>query len=231
MGLDLPSRQWTIESYANARSLNQLNVPRDINILYFKTEVKKYAYFGHLVKKTVFKHQTIDLGYMRSQPVMSALVDRFEAMGLANFLQYRCDWNETVIHQFYATLEISMEEERIWWTTGKKTYYATFAQFAAANELDYDFITNEQSINTVLENPLDENDYPMYYEPANIGIARSFGGTQGLRHHPAVINKIARVTFMPKSGNKDKIRGHYWNIISHVMNATESKSLHLSWIS
>ena len=39
MGLDLPSRQWTTESYANARSINQLNVPRDINILYFKTEV------------------------------------------------------------------------------------------------------------------------------------------------------------------------------------------------
>ena len=31
-----------------------------------------------------------------------------------------------------------MEEKRIWWTTGKRTYYATFAQFAAANKLDYD---------------------------------------------------------------------------------------------
>ena len=81
MGLDLPSRQWTAESYANARSVNQLNVPRDINILYFKTEVQKDAYFGHLVKKTIFKHQTIDLAYMRSQLVMSALVDKFEAMG------------------------------------------------------------------------------------------------------------------------------------------------------
>jgi len=84
--------------------------------------------------------------------------------------------------------------------------------------LDYDFITSEQSVNVVLENPLYENDYLMYYEPAHLGIARSFGGIQGLRHHPAVINKIARVTFMPKSGNKDKIRGHYWNVISHVMN-------------
>ena len=45
-----------------------------------------------------------------------------------------------------------------------------------------------------------------------------FGGTQGLRHHPAVIKKIARVIFMPKSGNKDKVRGFYWNVISHVMN-------------
>ena len=87
----------------------------------------KMHIFGHMVKKTVFKHQTIDLAYMRSHPVMSALVDRFEAMGLTNFLQHRCDWNETVIRQFYGTLEISMEEKRIWWTTGKRTYYASFA--------------------------------------------------------------------------------------------------------
>jgi len=140
---------------------------------------------------------------------MSALVDRFEAMGLANFLQHRCDWNETVIRQFYAALEINMVEEKIWWKTGKRTYYATFAQFAVANQLDYDLMKNAQTVDIVMENPLPETDYPIYYEPANVGIARVFGGTQGLRHHPAVINKIARVTFMPKSGNKDKIRGLY----------------------
>ena len=108
--MGLQSRQWTTESYANARSVNQLHEPSDTNILYFSTMVQQDAYFGHLVKKTVFKHQTIDLGYMRSQPIMSALVDRFEAMGLANFLRHRCDWNETVIRQFYATLEINMVE-------------------------------------------------------------------------------------------------------------------------
>ena len=74
--------------------------------------VQQDAYFGHLVKKNVFKHQTIDLAYMMSQPVMSELVDRFEAMGLGNFMQRRYDWNETVIRQFYATLEINMVEEK-----------------------------------------------------------------------------------------------------------------------
>jgi len=160
--------------------MNQFNLPRDINILFFKTEVQKDVYFGHLVKKNVFKHQTIDLGYMRQQQVMSDLVDRFQQMGLANFLQHRCDWNETVIRQFYATLEINMVEETFRWTTGKRTYYATFAQFAEANQLDYDFITSEQSVNVVLENPLDENDYPMYYEPANVGIPRTLGGSKVL---------------------------------------------------
>ena len=65
MRLDLPSRQWTAESYANARAVDQFSLPRDTNILFFKTEVQKDVYFGHLVKKNVFKHQTIDLGYMR----------------------------------------------------------------------------------------------------------------------------------------------------------------------
>ena len=35
MGLDLPSRQWTAESYANVRAVNQFNLPRDTNILFF----------------------------------------------------------------------------------------------------------------------------------------------------------------------------------------------------
>ena len=41
MGLDLPSRQWTAESYANARAVDQFSLPRDTNILFFKTEVQK----------------------------------------------------------------------------------------------------------------------------------------------------------------------------------------------
>ena len=36
----------------------------------------------------------------------------------------------------YATLEINMVEETFRWTTGKRTYGATFAQFAEANQLD-----------------------------------------------------------------------------------------------
>jgi len=32
---------------------------------------------------------------------------------------------------------------------------------------------------------------------------------------------------MPKSGNKDKIRGLYWNVISHVMNGNRIKVIAL----
>jgi hypothetical protein len=48
---------------------------------------------------------------------MSDLVDKFENMGLTNSFQHRCDWNETVVCQFYATLEINMDEETLVWMT------------------------------------------------------------------------------------------------------------------
>ena len=34
---------------------------------------------------------------------------------------------------------------------------------------------NAQTVDVVMENPLPETDYPIYYDPANVGIARSFG--------------------------------------------------------
>ena len=45
-------------------------------------------------------------------------------------------------------------------------------------------------MNIVLENPLDENDYHVYYESANVGSARVFGGTQGLRHILQLLIKL-----------------------------------------
>jgi hypothetical protein len=149
---------------------------------------------------------------------MSDLIDKVEVMGLTNFFQHRCDWNETVICQFYVTLEINMDEETLVWMTGKRRYHATFAEFATVNQLNYNFLKHKHSINMINEEPLDENDYPTFYEPTPLGIPHIVGGTQGLMHHLVVVNKIARVTFMPKIGNKGRVRGLYWNLISHVMN-------------
>jgi len=101
--------------------------------------------------------------------------------------------------------------------TGKRIYYATFAQFAAANQLNYEFLTDNESVNIDMDYEPEEDECIDLYEPTRLGIPRNIGGPLGLRHHLAVINKIARVTFLPRSGNRDKVRGGYWSVISHVM--------------
>ena len=49
--MNLPGRRWTAESYANARSVNQLHQDRDTNVLFFKTQVQQDVFFGHMLNK------------------------------------------------------------------------------------------------------------------------------------------------------------------------------------
>jgi hypothetical protein len=84
--------------------------------------------------------------------------------------------------------------------TGFKRHVATFAEFAAAISLDYAIIS--QGVDLYTEDQFE--DFAQYYEPARLGIPRCFGETPGLRHHLAVIKKIARVTIIPKSGDKSR---------------------------
>jgi hypothetical protein len=160
------------------------------------------------------KHQVIDWSLMLGQSVMEDRIPKFETCGLYQFMGQRTDFSEMTVKQFLATTEIDIEEESITWMTGFKRYSATFADFAAANSLNYGIISAGLDIYT------EDNfeDFVQFYEPARLGIPRRFGETAGLRHHPAVINKIARVTILPKSGDKRKIRDKFWNIIHHVMN-------------
>jgi hypothetical protein len=145
--------------------------------------------------------------------VMEGLLAKFQAYGLYEFMGQRTDFNELTIKQFLTTAEINIDDLLIVWMTGFKRYVATFAEFAAANSLDYALIS--QGVNLYTEDQFE--DIVQYYEPARLGIPRRFGETPGLCHHPAVINKIARVTILPKSGDKSRIHDKFWNIIDHVM--------------
>jgi hypothetical protein len=51
----------------------------------------------------VFAHQRVDFGYLESKPVLAGVATKLENLGLKPFLQHRCDWNDTIIIQFYAT--------------------------------------------------------------------------------------------------------------------------------
>jgi hypothetical protein len=160
------------------------------------------------------KHQVIDWNFMLGQSIMEGLIPKFEACGLHDFMGQRRDFSEMVVKQFLATAEIDIDEQSITWMTGFKRYFATFAEFAIANSLDYDTIS--AGIDLYTKDNFEE--YEQFYEPVRLGILRRFGETPGLRHHPIVINKIARVTILPKSGDKSKIRDKFWNIIHHIMN-------------
>ena len=59
-------------------------------------------------------------------------------MGLCKVMGFRHNWNESIIRQFYATLEVDMEDECLTWMTGKKSFVASFQDFASLIGLDYE---------------------------------------------------------------------------------------------
>jgi hypothetical protein len=71
------------------------------------------------------------------------------------------------VKQFLATAEIDIEEESITWMTGFKRYSATFADFAAANSLNYGIILAGLDLYT--EDKFE--DLVQFYEPARLGTA------------------------------------------------------------
>lgn len=51
-------------------------------------------------------------------------------------------FSEMVVKQFLATTEIDVESHTITWMTGFKRFVATFADFAATNNLNYEVISS-----------------------------------------------------------------------------------------
>jgi hypothetical protein len=101
-----PRRQWTQREFAIARNENAYNQPRDTHNLFFHALVQEQAFFSSLMQCTVFTHQRVDFDYLESKPVLAGVATKLENLGLKPFLQHRCDWNDTIVRQFYATFGI-----------------------------------------------------------------------------------------------------------------------------
>jgi hypothetical protein len=70
------------------------------------------------------------------------------------------------------------------WMTGKSEYEATFAEFAAANLLNYEYFSD--GVDVYNENILENT--AVFYEPGTSNATIMNWLAAGLRHHPVVIN-------------------------------------------
>lgn len=155
----------------------------------------------------------IDWSFLAQYASVHPLIAKFKSVGLYDLVAHKCNCNDTVIRQFYATVEIDFQTKQIKWMTNSRAYYATFAEFAQANEIDYEKINDE--LDVLEEDVLPVNEWLKYY--VDNAYKRRPGTVTGLLPMSVVINKIARATFFSKGGNSDTIRDHYWNIIEYLM--------------
>jgi len=59
------------------------------------------------------EHPWLSCSQLESFMYMSSLVDSLRVMGWRRVLEFKQDWNDAVIRQFYATLEVRSKDENL----------------------------------------------------------------------------------------------------------------------
>jgi Holliday junction resolvase-like predicted endonuclease len=122
---------------------------------------------------------------------MANVVNNFEAIGLRAVMEFHQYWNELVIQQFYATLEVNQRKEKLIWMTGTRWLEASFSDLAAPCRMDYQHMKEGAVIYDLQELQPEETQGLRYQE------ASEYGPVGGLRRIPKVMLKLLRRTIMP----------------------------------
>jgi hypothetical protein len=79
------------------------------------------------------KQQWVNWTYLEKHLQMAPMVEMFRVMGWRRAICLKQNWNEAVIRQFYATLEVRMDKERLFWMTGTMLHSFQCPALAVAN--------------------------------------------------------------------------------------------------
>jgi hypothetical protein len=80
----------------------------------------------------VVKQQYVDIEYMRNKKGMhfNRVLEGCDLHGITVLLQFRHNWNQEIISEFYSTLFYDKKEMIFMWMTNGKRFHVKLAQFA-----------------------------------------------------------------------------------------------------
>jgi hypothetical protein len=80
----------------------------------------------------VVKHQFVHIVYMRAKKDMhfNMILEACDLHGISDLLQFRHNWNQEVIVEFYSTLFFDKKERIFMWMTSGRRFHVKLSQFA-----------------------------------------------------------------------------------------------------
>ncbi|KAL6623498.1 hypothetical protein ACP70R_033377 [Stipagrostis hirtigluma subsp. patula] len=125
-------------------------------------------------------------------------------LGLEEIMSYCCDWDNELIRQFYATVQISDDKTSMTWmadgrriTTNKRAWEERFG------------IPSSDHTEIHSQLYLDDDDKRILYAAAEYTLGR----TSGLSPLASIAHKILKMTIYPRFGNQT----HHWNVLHHIV--------------
>jgi hypothetical protein len=161
----------------------------------------------------VVKQQYVDIGYMRQKKDMhfNRVFEACDLHGITDLLQFKCNWNQEIISEFYSTLFYDKKERIFLWMTNGRRFHVKLSQFAQILGLSYQLDIPKKPNSGWVMMPREMT--PMYvpdggFQPPKV---------EGLLPHFLVLHRMMRKTLALRIGNSEVISAYERNLLDALM--------------
>jgi hypothetical protein len=155
------------------------------------------------------KQQYMDIEYMRNKKDMhfNRILEACDLHGITDLLQFRHNWNQEIISEFYSTLFYDKKERIFMWMTNGKMFHMKLAQFAQILELSSQLDIPKKFHSRQVMMPREITHMYVWdggFQPPNI---------EGLLPHFLVLHQMGRRTLTPRIGYSEVISAYERNLM------------------
>jgi hypothetical protein len=161
----------------------------------------------------VVKQQYVDIEYMRNKKDIdfNRILEACDLHGITDLLQFRHNWNQEIISEFYSTLFYDKKERIFMWMTNGRRFHVKQAQFAQifglSSQLD---IPKKFHSGWVM---MHREMTPMYVQDSDFQPPKF----EGLLPHFLVLDRMMRKTLPPRIGYSEAIPAYGRNLLDALM--------------
>jgi hypothetical protein len=161
----------------------------------------------------VVKQQYVDIEYMWNKKDMhfNRILEACDLHGITDLLQFRHNWNQEIISEFYSTLFYDKKEMIFMWMINGRRFQVKLAQFAQILRLSsqLDIPKNLHSGRVVMPREMT----PMYVQDGGFQPPK----VEGLLPHFLVLHQMMRKTLASRIGYSEAIPAYERNLLDALM--------------
>jgi hypothetical protein len=161
----------------------------------------------------VVKQQYVDIEYMRNKNDMhfNRVLEACDLHGISDLLQFRHNWNQEIIFEFYSTLFYDKKERIFMWMTNDRRFHVRIAQFAQIFGLSSQLEIPKKLHSVRVMMPREMTS--MYVQDGGFHPLK----VEGLLPHFLVLHRMMRRTLTPRIDYSEAIPAYERNLLNALM--------------
>jgi hypothetical protein len=159
------------------------------------------------------RHQWVDIDYMRNKKDMhfNKILEACDFHGITDLLQFRHNWNQEVITDFYSTLFFDKKEMTFMWMTNGRRFNVKLSQFAQILRLSSQLDIPKKLHSEWVMMPREVT--PMYIPDSDFQAPK----VDGLLPHFLVLHRMMMKTLASRIGYSEAIPAYERNLLDALM--------------